>query len=200
METSRPCASTDTVSGVPCTHLVAAGVGVRTCSAGHVSYGIATRGHATVRSAGANPVGEVADLTERRGDTRRPDVVARWQTYDSETDRATWWVALRADDGTTTLRSRPGQKPVVALRYGAEPLSQRKVAWTHHARREMADDGIDADTVSDVLHHGVVWQQQHKRVVRMRGTDRWGRTIDVVYRINRRHEIVVITAMVVPES
>lgn len=200
MEASRPCASTDTTSGAPCTHLVAAGVGARTCSAGHVSYGIAAREHNAVRSAGANPVGEVAHLAEQRGDARRPEVVARWQTYDSETNRATWWVALRADDGITTLRSRPGQKPVVALRYGTEPLSQRTVTWTHHARREMADEGIDADTVRDVLYHGAVWQQQHKRVVRMRGTDRRGRTIDVVYRINRRHEIVVITAMVAAAS
>lgn len=128
---------------------------------------------------------------------RRPVVEARWQTFDPVSSTATWWAQFRQPDGSVTVRNKPGQKPVPALRYGTEPLAERRIVYTDHGERERLADEISTDTVAAVVVHGEVWQRQHRGVIRSRGIDPAGRTVDVVWRLNRRHEIVVITAMVV---
>jgi hypothetical protein len=170
----RPCGSVDP-RGISCEEGLLSGPGIHRCRAGHTTVGF--------------------DLSSADGhlDALRPVVVARWIAYDAS-DGQTFRYVIQRRGGSSTATLRQLAKDDARVKYGAEPIGDRKVVLTHHAVAEMNDEAISRTDVLGILSSGTIFQRQPWGKVRLRGADSQGRTIHVVYRLSTLHEVVVVTA------
>jgi hypothetical protein len=176
---ARPCATVG-IDGATCVEPVPAGQGPQRCSDGHTTVGL--------------PEPEDTPAQHHLA----PVVVARWLARDLVWQRTTKVVVTRTHDGTERLLRRL-HKDDQAIKYGTEQLHERNLVLTHHAKAEMDDESIQLSDVWAALLEGEVHQRQPWGKVRMRAVDVTGRPIHVVYRLNTKHEIVVVTAFVESE-
>jgi hypothetical protein len=170
----RPCWTVDN-DGKLCELYVEISEGPQLCGHGHTTFGLV-----------------VKEQARYQGHPLSPATIARWMSYDAANQRAISTAVLRCHDGTERLLRRQAKvRPV--LKYGAQPLTERSIVLTTHAREEMRDEEIETEDLWRVIVHGTVIQRQPYGVVRVSGTDTKGRLVVVCYRLNVRHEIVIVT-------
>jgi len=174
----RPCA-TLLANGAICSFDVPANLGDVTCQAGHCTVGLASG-------------------QSRRGGAHAPQTVATWVVADAQAGRCLRVVLARRSDDTLRIAYLPW-KTVPAARYGTEALSARVVVLTDHAAVEAFDEQISLEDIRLVLDTGTVTQVQPGLVHRIDGRATDGRPTAVCYRLNDRHEVVVITTFLVSE-
>ena len=167
----RPCGVTNRETG-ECQHLVEAREGYHYCPAGHLSH---CRG-------------------VRTPDTAHVTAQTVWFAHDAAANATVQFCATHRPDGTIRLVRR-GVRVRTDLKYGIEPMAERTIVFTNHARRQMSAEAIEAADVRSVVLDGELLQEQPGKF-RYRGVDAIGRALHVVYRLNVRHEVVVIATFV----
>lgn len=174
---SRPCWSVGP-EGTRCELWVPITEGAHLCAAGHTTLGLPLEGRRRPQQQGTLPA---------------PVITARWLSYNARWQQSTRTVVLRRPTGAEkVLQQAAKTRPV--LKYGAQPLAERTMVLTKHARQEMAAETISTDDLWRVIIEGEVEQRQPFGVVRVGGIDAKGRRTIVCWRFNVRQEIVIVTA------
>ena len=128
----------------------------------------------------------------RRGGTHAPTTIATWVAAVGPSGKCFRVVLTRRDNGSLRAAYLPW-KVVPSVRYGAEPLGERAIVFTEHAVAEAQDEDITKDDIVHVFRTGTMTRVQPGLVRRIEGRDASGRTVVVCYRLNKRHEVVIIT-------
>lgn len=179
---TRPCWSIS-ITGEPCSERVSNGIGAQRCANWHTTLGMSL---------------EISDPSRHRGSKPPPMIAARWLFYDFRFEVARRAIVLVDQEGAERV-VRQAAKVRPALRFGCQPLQERKLVLTHHANRELHAENIDLPDLWRVLLHGTEVSRQPYGVVRVEGTDTKNRYLAVCYRFNRKQEIVIITAFIVAD-
>lgn len=179
---TRACATPDPSTGQRCGARLSIEEGLQRCPEGHETINL------------EESKSEFQRQAEERG-SMRPVTVVRWLVYDAAQERTELHAQLRRPDGSILEMHRRSRQNRM-LRCGTEPLAEREIVYTHHAKEEMAEEAITREDVERVILTGDVVEQQAAVPVRMRGLGQDGRMLHACYRLNRLHQIVVITAMV----
>ena len=141
-------------------------------------------GHTTVNSLAVG---------RRAKGTRAPEVLASWVAFDSPSDRCIRVIVTRTSECDQTKVARIPCKTVPSVRYGIEPLADRDIVLTSHARVEADADELTTADLRHVLRTGQHVQTQPGLIYRIEGPSLSGRPTAVCVRLNSRHEVVVIT-------
>ena len=171
----RPCGATDRDSN-ECQILVPTTEGYQYCRAGHLSICSSIR------------IPDTAWVTAQ----------LVWFAHNIASNSTTQFCATARPDGSVKV-SRRKTRLRTDLKYGVEPLERRAIVFTHYAARQVEEDGLSEADVRSVFENGLLFQNQPGRF-RYRGLSVAGRPMHVVFRLNERHEAVVIAAFTEKES